>query len=239
LSRADELGSPQRRTFLDDRRWSSQARYDSIYAPVYDSERWAVVSPTHQVYLDRFLGLVRPAGLVLDMPCGTGKYFAAVEASGRSVLGFDQSVGMLAVARAKYPHIATARLSLQDLRLDGAADGVLCMDSLENVGPEDWPRVLTALRRAARDGAPLYVTVELPEDGDELTTYYRSAHDAGYPVIPREVFDHVREGYHYYPERETVLGYLSEAGLEIIEEGEGDEYWHLLLRRAGAPPSKE
>ena len=228
---ADQIGSPQRRTFLDDRRWSSQARYDSVFAPTYDSEGWARISPAHERFLSRFLDLVRRGGLILDMPCGTGKYFASVLASGRSVVGFDQSVGMLAAARAKHPDIATARLSLQDLSFDGAFDGVMCMDSLENVGPEDWPPVLARRRDAGRPEAPLYLTSELALE-DELAWDYRAARAAGYPVIPRESFYPEQGGYHYYPERETVLGWLAESGLEVVEEGERDEYWHLLLQRA-------
>ena len=165
------------------------------------------------------------------MPCGTGKYFAAVRASGRSVVGFDQSVGMLAVGRAKHPDVATARLPLQDLAISGAFDGVMCMDSLENVGPEDWPPVLTRLRDAGRPDAPLYLTVETAIE-EELAEDFRSARDAGYPVTPRESFYPEEGAYHYYPERETVLGWLAEAGLAVVDEGEGDEYWHLLLQRA-------
>ena len=54
---------------------------------------------------------------------------------------------------------------------------------------------------------------------------------AGYPVTPRESFDHVGDGYHHYPERDSVLGWLADAGLAIVEEATGDGYWHLLVRR--------
>jgi hypothetical protein len=38
-------------------------------------------------------------------------------------------------------------------------------------------------------------------------------------------------GYQHYPSRERVLGWLSGAGLVIVEEIEGDDYWHLILQR--------
>ncbi len=225
----EHLGTPERRRFLEDRRKSSQRRYDADLAPGYDTAEWGKTSLTHARYLQRFLELVRPGGLILDMPCGTGKYFATVEATGRSVVGFDQSAGMLKVGRAKHPHVPTARLALQELSIDHAFDGVMCMDSMENVGPEDWPSVLTALRHAARPGAALYLTVEMADEAD-LAAYYQRARAAGYPVTPRESFDHERGGYHHFPERQTVLARLAEAGLVIVEDGEGDWYLHLLLQ---------
>jgi hypothetical protein len=100
---------------------------------------------------------------------------------------------------------------------------------MEFVGPEDWPAVLAALRRAGRPGAPLYLTVEMTDEA-ELLADYESALAAGYPVTARESFDVEAGAYHHYPERESVLGWLAEADLELADEAGGGEYWHLLLR---------
>jgi len=43
-------------------------------------------------------------------------------------------------------------------------DGAICIDAMENVFPEDWPRVLANLKHAVRPGSPVYLTVELTED---------------------------------------------------------------------------
>jgi hypothetical protein len=48
-------------------------------------------------------------------------------------------------------------------------------------------------------------------------------------VVPGEDFDGT--GYHHHPAREAVLGWLAEAGLTIVDETEGHEYWHFLARR--------
>jgi hypothetical protein len=104
----------------------------------------------------------------------------------------------------------------------------VCIDAVENVGPEDWPVVMWRLASAVRPGGPLYVTVELA-DSSYLDRCYEEARDAGHPVVPGEDFDGV--GYHYYPPRASVLTWLSGAGLEVVREADGDSYWHLLLRR--------
>jgi hypothetical protein len=134
---------------------------------------------------------------------------------------------MLEVARSKFPHVPTGFVALQDLAFGGLFDAVICVDAIENVGPEDWPVVVGALAAAARPGAPLYLTVELPEPADEV--FYRQARAAGHPVIRGESFDGI--GYHYFPPRDSVLAWLSGAGLETHEEVEGDGYWHLLAER--------
>jgi hypothetical protein len=88
-----------------------------------------------------------------------------------------------------------------------------------------------ALARAARPDAPLYLTVELA-DPAEVRAAYQAARRQGHPVVPGEDFDGV--GYHHYPEREQVQRWLRDAGLQLLEQGIGDGYLHLLLRRPGA-----
>jgi hypothetical protein len=120
-------------------------------------------------------------------------------------------------------------IALQDLaalpdRFDGVCvefDGVLCVDALECVAPEDWPTVAAGLARVLRPRAPAYVTVELP------------AGPLPPPTDPRQLPGEVMEGggYHYYPPRTLVRGWLEAAGFAITEEADADSYWHLLLTR--------
>jgi cyclopropane fatty-acyl-phospholipid synthase-like methyltransferase len=165
---------------------------------------------------------------MLDAPCGSGKYWPMVLESGRTVVGVDQSAGMLRVAASKLPAVPIGKMGLQDLPFEAVFDAVMCVDGMENVAPEDWPLVTQRLAAAARVGAPLYVTVEMIADA-ELRPVYESALAGGHPVVEGEYFDGV--GYHYYPSRTAVIGWLDEAGLEVVEQAEDDFYWHLLLRR--------
>ncbi len=202
-------------------------RMDTIHASTYDRE-WGVISPTHEDFVYRLLDLTRPKGTVLDAACGTGKYWPLVLDSGRAVVGVDQSVGMLRVAREKHPDVGVAQLGLQELAFRKSFDGVMCIDSLENVGPEDWSTVLARLRDAGRKGTYLYMTVELGDE-DNLYRAYEKAQGVGHPVVPGEDFDGV--GYHYYPEAKAIRNWLDATGLELVHVSEGDQYQHFLLRR--------
>lgn len=223
-----------RRAFLDDRRRSHERRMDARHAPTYD-EDWGEIFPSHRDALGRLLALTRPRGTVLDAACGTGKYWPIVLASGRTVVGIDQSAGMLAQARSKHPDVPTGKIGLQEMAFDDLFDAVICVDAIENVGPEDWPIVLERLRAAARPGAPLYLTVELIDER-EARDAYEAAIARGLPVVPGE---HVLDvgpgelGYHFYPDDASIRGWLGDAGLEILDSRDGDDYRHLLLRRPG------
>jgi len=85
-------------------------------------------------------------------------------------------------------------VALQDLAFVELFDAVVCIDALENVGPEDWPPVISALAAAVRPGGPLYVTVE-QADPAYIDRTYEQARAAAHPVVPGEDFDGV--GYHY------------------------------------------
>src|SRR5918997_7209697 len=64
----------QRRAFLDERRAIAKQRYDRLHSPTYD-EDWSEISPTHRAFIQRLLALTAPDALVVDVECGTGKYW--------------------------------------------------------------------------------------------------------------------------------------------------------------------
>ena len=117
-------------------------------------ENWGAISPSHAAFVARLTTLIRPGGDVLDTACGTGKYWPALLAAGLRVTGVDQSAGMLAQARRKHPEVPARVLALQDLAgagdLRGRFDGLLCVDALENIAPEDWPGAAAGLAAALR-----------------------------------------------------------------------------------------
>jgi SAM-dependent methyltransferase len=217
--------SPEaRRAFIAERRRVSVHRFDTLHSPDYD-ENWGTISPSHAAFVSRLVTLIQPGGDVLDAACGTGKYWPAVLAAGLRVTGADQSVGMLAQARRTHPEVPTQVLALQDLTaaadLRGRFDGLLCVDALEYIAPEDWPGVAAGLAAALKPQAPAYVTVEVP-DGPLPA-----------PVDPRQVPGEHFEGggYHYYPARDQARDWLAAAGFRIEDEQEADYYSHFLLER--------
>jgi cyclopropane fatty-acyl-phospholipid synthase-like methyltransferase len=221
-----------RRTWLAERRAATEAVYDDE-APGYDEDLYP--AEMQATFVARLLATCPPDGIVLDAPCGTGRYFPLVAASGRRIVGVDQSAGMLAQAEAKGIAVALHRVGLQELVFDGEFDATMTIDAMENVPPEDWPMVLANLRRAAKPGAHLYLTVEEVEDRivDEA---YAALRAQDLPAVRGEVVEGDVAGYHYYPGRERVRGWLHDAHVAIVAEDTeeiGDwAYWHLLLRRA-------
>ena len=221
-----------RLAWLTERRAAVKAQYDDEAAS-YDAEESAYPVPLHAAFVERLLATCPAGGRVLDAPCGTGKYFAQVAASGQRVVGVDQSAGMLNQARAKGIAESLVEVGLQELPFDGEFDGAMTIDGLENVPPEDWPLVLANLRRAVKPGAHLYLTVEEADDA-EVAEAFEKQSAQGLPVVRGEVIEGDTAGYHYYPGRERVLGWLAEAGFSVVEEDfdqqEGWGYRHLLTR---------
>ena len=221
-----------RQAWLRERRQTAEERHDAIHAFTYD-EQYGEIGPEHRRFVADLLERVPPGGTVLDAACGTGKYFGMVLDAGRRVVGTDQSTGMLARARARYPAVPLERVGLQELAFDGEFDAVMCIDAMENIPPEDWPRVLGNLRRAVAPGGHLYLTVEQVDD-EELDAEFADATARGLPVVRGE---ESRDGYHFYPSREQVGYWLEEGMLAVVAEGwtagDGYGYLHLLVRSTG------
>jgi SAM-dependent methyltransferase len=177
-------------------------------------------------------------GIVLDAPCGTGRYFPIVADSGRRVVGIDQSAGMLAEARARGVASELWQVGLQELEFVARFDAAMTVDAMENVAPEDWPVVLANLRRAVRPGGHLYLTVE-EQDEVDLDAVHASLVAQGLPAVRGEVVEGDVAGYHFYPAREQVISWIGDESLDIVDEAftrhDGWGYRHLLLRARTTP----
>jgi 2-polyprenyl-3-methyl-5-hydroxy-6-metoxy-1,4-benzoquinol methylase len=129
-------------------------------------------------------------------------------------------------------------LGLQEVAYTDAFDGVLCIDAMEHVPPEDWPVVVRNLGRALRTGGFLYMSLEVL--ADQEAHVHRALDDAiakGLPAVRGEDVGEDTGGYHFYPSNEQVTGWLAAAGLAITDDvtdlSYGDwGYRHLLVRRA-------
>jgi SAM-dependent methyltransferase len=240
----DQLGrsAPEptdRATWLHELRRENERQEDAL-VEVYDAE-WGEIEDDHRAFIVRFLGQLPPGGRVLDAPCGTGKYFGMVLETGRSVLGVDQSGGYLARAATRYPGVRTEKLDIQDLTYRDAFDGVMCVDAMEFIPPEDWPLVLDRFREALHAEGWLYLTVELADPGAvrEANAALRAR---ALPVVDGEVMWEEPIGYyHHYPTLDRVRAWIAEAGFLIVDEAEGPwhdgdyAYHHVLAHRQPVP----
>src|ERR1700751_4051088 len=132
--------------------------------------------------------LIPPGGVVLDAPCGTGKYFPLVAAAGHQVARVDQSAGMLAEARARGIAFRLEQVALQFLSYVREFDAVLTVDAMENIPPEDWPLVLANLHRAVRPGGLMYMTVEQVGQA-EIDEAFRSLSARELPAVRGEIVE--------------------------------------------------
>jgi SAM-dependent methyltransferase len=227
----------ERQVWLAERRAAVVAAYDAG-AAAYDEH--AYPWDLQREWVARALALLRPGGMVLDAPCGTGKYFPLIAAAGHRVAGVDASAGMLAQARSRGIAVWLEQRALQDLPYAGEFDAVLTVDAMENIPPEDWPLVLAKLRRAVRPGGVMYLTVEEVDQAHIDRAFARLA-ARGLPAVQGEIVEGDVAGYHYYPGREQAVAWFTREGLTIAEEGfrrdNGWGYRHFLLHTTDQPPS--
>ena len=235
--------------------WSKQVRdkaeklYD-LYAPRYWTELGLYPNETHLEFLRKFLERIPPQSRVLSAGCGAGRYDGILLDAGHSVVGVDHSAGMLARAREHFPQVRYEKMGLQEMDFKDEFDGVVCIDALEHVFPEEWPGIVRGFREALKPEGVLYFTAET--GGDHVEDAYKRAKALGLPVVFGEVADQLEEAYgravasggkaraedvaayHYAPSLEQVRTWVNQEGLAIEEEGTGNWYEHFLVRKTGS-----
>jgi SAM-dependent methyltransferase len=255
MKSAEEARAMERAEWLKQMRDKAEKLYDH-FSPLYWVQYGRSVDETHREYLQKFLERVPPRSNLLSAGCGAGKYDGMLLEAGHSVLGIDQSEGMLARAREHFPDARYEKTGLQEMDFREVFDGAICIDALEHVCPEDWPGILRRFREALKPGGVLYFTVD--QGGDYVEEAYERGKALGLPVVFGEVADRVEEAYeramamemsmipddlgdsavyHYHPPLEQVRTWLSQAGLAIEEQGTktGYEGWkgyaHFVVRK--------
>jgi|MudIll2142460700_1097286.scaffolds.fasta_scaffold152864_3 SAM-dependent methyltransferase len=220
-----------RSDWIKQMRREAEQRYDTIWAPLY-GEKWGLYpNKTHQLFIRKLLSLLPQPGRILDAACGAGRYVPMLLEGGHTVIGIDQSQGMLSRLRQKFPTVQVEKVGLQEIRYRELFDGTICMDAMEHVFPEDWALVLGNFQRALKPSGTLYFTVEIASEA-EIEAAFQRSQGLGLPVVFGEWPD--GDVYHYYPPMWQVKDWIQAAGLELIEEAEGDDYHHFLARTASA-----
>lgn len=76
--------------------------YTGAVANRYDDQRsWEPKWQAENAAVEKWLGIIGPGALALDIPVGTGRFLAAYRRHGMTAVGMDVSVDMLALARCK------------------------------------------------------------------------------------------------------------------------------------------
>ncbi len=218
-------------TWLREMRRDCEEQYDRE-APLYAEKYGLYSNTTHRQFIQEFLSRLPPSSSILDAACGAGRYLPFLLEKQHSVIAIDQSQGMLASAKAKFPGVQFEKIGLQEMAYHEVFDGAICMDAMENVCPEEWPLVLSNFHRALRPRGCLYFTAETVENADEneIRQAFERSQQAGLPVVYGEWPD--EEVYHYHPTNQQVKEWAQQAGFEILKEANGEIwYYHILVRK--------
>jgi len=218
-------------TWPREMRRDCEEQYDRE-STLYDEQGGVYSNITHQQFIQEFLGLLPLNSKVLDAPCGTGRYLPFLLEKGHSLVGIDQSQGMLERAKAKFPTVQFEKVGLQEMAFQEVFDGAICMDAMENVPPEDWSLVLNNFHQALKPHGYFYFTAETIENAneEEIKQAFERAQQAGLPVVYGEYPD--EEVYHYHPTSQQVREWTQQAGFDILKDGNGEIwYYHILLQK--------
>ncbi|EKN47470.1 MULTISPECIES: class I SAM-dependent methyltransferase [Pseudomonas] len=150
-------------------------KYDKDHARQYLEKHqdglWRKLSHYRDEQLARkALHMVGDPGLVLDLPCGAGRFWPLLaEKPNRSIIGADNSADMLRIACESQPADVVKRVRpLQTSAFaidlpDNAVDSIFCMRLLHHVGQSsDRMALLREFQRVTRDS----VIVSLWVDGN-------------------------------------------------------------------------
>ncbi|QCY14343.1 class I SAM-dependent methyltransferase [Pseudomonas sp. MPC6] len=116
----------------------------------------------------RALKLVGQPGLVLDLPCGAGRFWPLLaEKANRAIIGADNSESMIKLALQAQPADVVKRVqplhtSAFDIALpNNAVDSIFCMRLLHHIGEaEHRLAILREFERVTRDSVILSVWVD-------------------------------------------------------------------------------
>lgn len=121
-------------------------KYDAAHAQQYLHKHrdgfWRNLSHRRDEQLARrALALADDPGLVLDLPCGAGRFWPLLaEKTNRAIIAADNSADMLKVARAAQPadivkRVRTLQSSAFAIELpNGSVDSIFCMRLLHHIG---------------------------------------------------------------------------------------------------------
>ena len=110
-------------------------------------------------WLDRFRGLLPPAGAVLDIGCGSGVPIARYLVDrGLSVTGVDSAPEMIALFEANLPGQRAQVADMRTLDLAERFDGILAWDSFFHLSPSAQRGMFSIFQRHGRTNAALMFT---------------------------------------------------------------------------------
>jgi len=127
--------------------WVAEARYDGL-AAWYDEWAGGYMQPFADVLAAQVAEFVTPDSTVIDVGCGTGLHFSAVQALHVHPIGVDLSFDQLRLARKRSAVVRAdaARLPVRDKAIDAAVAGFVHRDV------DDFAGTVVEVARVLRPG---------------------------------------------------------------------------------------
>lgn len=132
-------------------------KYTGAVAAGYDAKREQ--SPKwicEQRIIEQWIDEMPEGSVILDAPCGTGRFFPAYERNKHLVLGLDISPDMIAQAKAKITQPSQFKFGIGDVRQvpleDKSVDFSINVRITRWLSPEDNVKMMREMQRVARKG---------------------------------------------------------------------------------------
>jgi SAM-dependent methyltransferase len=150
---------------------STIAAYDA--EPAAYAEDWHSQPPPEDLH--RLIRKFFRPGLTADIGCGSGREVAWLEANGFPAIGYDASAGLLAEARARYPHLKFEAAALPELAGTAADtfDNVLCETVIMHLAAETIAPSVNRLAAILKPGGVLYLSWRVTATADERDPHGR------------------------------------------------------------------
>jgi len=126
-------------------------------------------SQAPQRLYDLALKFFRPAGLCLDVGCGSGRDLAWLASAGFKTLGIDASERLLKQAAALHPGLEFREESLPDLETlqDSSVENVFCSGVLMHLPDDDILSSCSHLLRVLKDSGTLLLSFRASRNPDD------------------------------------------------------------------------
>jgi len=173
-----------------------------------------------QAQVGRFVALLQPGGLVLDVGCGPGWDTAVLQAHHFIAIGLDFTHEMMRVGREEHGlQVPFVQADMRRLPFAGQFDGIWACASLLHLSRGDVLPTLREFHRLLKSGGVVYLSVKLGSGEKWIPTSYNRP-------LPR---------FFTYWQPETLDPLLETAAFHIIdgweEQGKRDRWLVRYVRK--------
>ncbi len=164
--------------------------------------------------VSRFVALLPPGGLVLDVGCGPGMDTAVFQAQHLTAIGLDFNHEMMRVGREVHSiQVPFAQADMRHLPFAGRVDGIWACASLLHLDREDLLPTLREFYRVLRPGGVVYLSVKLGSGEKWVLTAYGQPLPRFFTFWQPETLDplletaafHIIDGWEEQGQRDTWL----------------------------------